>query len=78
MKTLSFCIVKYTPKVPLILLTVEKIEHEKYNLVLLLLLRLLFSSHITQKVYGVYEGTADQMIALLSDIIFFLVRVALS
>ena len=35
MKTLRYSSVKDTPKVPLILLTVEKIEHEYFNFVLL-------------------------------------------
>ena len=76
MKTLSYSKVKYTPGVSLILRTVEKVEHENFDfLLLLLLLSSSFLSCITQKVYGIYERSALQTTALLSDIIYFLVRV---
>ena len=35
MKALSYSDIKHTPKVPLILLTVEKIKHEYFDFVLL-------------------------------------------
>ena len=77
MKTLSYSYVKYSPRVPWLLLTVEKIEHENFDFVLLsfFLLSSLPSS-ITQKVYEVYEWSTHQMNALLSEIFLFLVRPA--
>ena len=50
MKNLSYSNVKYTPRVPLILLTVEKIECENFNLVLLS-----FSTQITQKLHSAHQ-----------------------
>ena len=82
MKTLSYSKVKYTSRVSLILMTVEKIEHENFDFVLFLLSFFLsfflssFPSRITQKVYGVYERSGHHKTALLPEIILFLVIVA--
>ena len=79
MKTLSYCNVKYTPRVPLILFRVKKVECENFDFVLLLSffhLSSSFPSHITQKVYGVYKWSAYQTTALLPEIILFFIRAA--
>ena len=81
MKTLSYSNMKHTTRVPLILLTVEKIERENLDFVLLSFLFHSFSLHIAQQlhVYGtacVYERSAWQTTTLLSEIFFFLVRAA--
>ena len=70
MRTLSYSNVKYTLRVPLSLLTVEKIEYENFDFVLFSF----FPSRITQKLYNVYEQSAHQMSALLSEFLLFLVR----
>ena len=53
-------------------LTVEKMQHENFDFVLLSS----YSSCINQEVKGVYEQSAYQMTALLSEIFLFLVRAA--
>ena len=76
MKTFSYSNVKYTPRVPFILLIVKKIECENFDFVLFLLsfsFLSSFPSHITQKVYDIYERSAHQMTVLLPEIILFLV-----
>ena len=74
MQTLGYFYVKYCPRVPLLLLTVEKIKHENFDLVVLLSFS--FPSRTSQKVYCVYERSARQTNALLSEIFLFLVRAA--
>ena len=69
MKTLSYSYVKYAPRVPLIILTVEKIESENFDLFFFFLFFSLM--HI-----GVYEQSAHQTTALLPEIIFFFVKAA--
>ena len=70
--------VQYTPKDPLILLTVEKSECENFTFVPLFtfppFLLPFFPSCITQKVYGIYEQSAHLTTALLSQLLLFLVR----
>ena len=73
-KTLSILIIKYASRVPLIPLTVEKIEHENCDFPLSFFLS--FSSCITQKLCRLYKRSAHQTIALLSEIFLFLVRAA--
>ena len=48
-KTFSYSIVKHTPRVSLILLTVEQIGSEIFDFVIVVILLLYFHSHITQK-----------------------------
>ena len=74
MKTLRYSNVQYSPRVPLILLTVEKIEGDNFDLFFFFFLS--FPLHITQKLCGVYKRSAHQTNALLSDIFLFLVRAA--
>ena len=76
-KTLGCSNVKYTPRVPLLLLTVEKNQMYKLRFVLLLssLFFFLFPC-TTQKLYGQYERSAHQTTALVSEIFLFLVRAA--
>ena len=79
MKTLSYSYVKYSPRVSLLLLTVEKIERESFDFALLLLLSFFlsfFSIMHNSKVYSVYEQSAHQTNALLSEIFLFWVRTA--
>ena len=90
MKTFSYSYIKHSPRVPSLLLTVEKFGSKIFAfVVVLLLLSFLFSfllsfffslllssfflsiKHV--KLYGVYEQSAHQMNARLSEI-FFLVR----
>ena len=73
-KTLSYSNVMYIPRVPLILLTVEKIECEKFDFALVSFFFacfLSFPSYITQKLYSVYKRSAYQTTALLSEIFLF-------
>ena len=77
MKTVSYSYVKYSPRVPSLLLTVEKIECEILILFFFLSSSFFLSSlpsSITQNVYGVYERSTHQTNALLSEIFLFLVR----
>ena len=62
MKALSYSYVKYSPRVPLLLLTVKKIERENFDFVLLLSSS--FPSSITQKVYDVYLQALYTLYAL--------------
>ena len=71
MKSHNYSTVKYTPKVPLILLIVEKIACENFNFVLLLSFFLVLSLMHNCKVYDVNELSAHQTTALLSEIIIF-------
>ena len=61
MKTLSYSYAKYSLRVSLLLLTVEKIQLEYFDFVLFFLLSFFlsfssssFPSRVTQKVYGIY------------------------
>ena len=64
-----------SPRVPLIFLTVEKIECENLDfLFCLFLFSYSFLSCITSNVYGVYEQSMHQTTALLSEIFLFFVR----
>ena len=65
MKTLSYSYVKYSPRVPLLLLTVKKIKRENFNFVVPLPSSSSFPSCITQKVYSVYKLSSHQTTALL-------------
>ena len=66
-----------TTRVPLILLTVEKIESENFNFVLFFLLSSSsFPLCITQKIHGVCKCSAQQTTTLLPEIFLFLVRAA--
>ena len=80
MKTLSYSKVKYTPRVPLILLTVEKIAREDFYLVLSFFLSFLllfpYTYTCNSKVYDLYEQSSHQTTALLSEMILFLIRAA--
>ena len=78
MRTLSYSNVRYTHRVPLILLTVNKIECENFNFVLLLCCSSSFFFFLihNSKLYGIYEQSAHQMTTLLSEIFFFWVRAA--
>ena len=71
-KTFSYSFVKFSSRVPLLLHTVEKIEGENVDFVLLSS----FPSSITQKVYSVFELSGHQTNALLSEIFIFLVTAA--
>ena len=71
-KIFSYSFVKFSPKVPLLLHIVEKIERENVDFVLLSS----FPSSITQKVYCVFELSGHQTNALLSEILIFLVTAA--
>ena len=56
MKALSYSYVKYSPRVPLLRLTVKKIERESFDFVLLLLLlSSSFPSRVTRK-YKAYTN----------------------
>ena len=70
MKILTYSNVMCAPRVPLILLTVEKIERGNFDFVLLSS----FPSCITQKMCNIYKQSAHQTTALLSEIFLFLVR----
>ena len=72
MKTFSWSYVKYSPRVPLLLLTVEKIESE--NSILFFLFLSFFSIKHNSKAYAVYEQFAHQTNPLLLEIFLFLVR----
>ena len=74
MQTLSYFYVKYCPRVPILLLTFEKIEHKNFDFVLLS--SFCFPLRIPQKVYCVYKQSAHQTNALLLEIFLFLVRAA--
>ena len=76
MKTLSYSNTKYALRVPLIRITVEKIVHENFDFVRLLLSSFFFffPSCRTQKVYDVYERSVHQTTALIPESILFLVR----
>ena len=85
MNTLSYMYsnIKYPSRVPLILLTVEKIEYENFDFALLLLLPFLsFCLCITQKLYNVqvYElhvhVSVYQTTPLLPEVFLFLLRAA--
>ena len=70
-KTTSYSNVKYSPRAPLILLTVEKIEHENFDFVFLVsfLVFFFYFKHISEKLYGVYKQPAHQTTALLSQML---------
>ena len=74
MRTLSHSNVKYTPRVSLILHSAEKIKHEILDFATVLSSFLSFPSHITQKLCDVYEQSARQITALLSEMFLLLVR----
>ena len=62
--------IKYTTRDPVILLTVEKSKHRNLDFGLFLS----FHTCITQKLNIVYEQSANQTTALLSEIFLFMVR----
>ena len=74
MKTFSYSNAKHTPRVTLILLTVDKIEGEIFDFVLSVFV--FFPSYIAEKLYGVYKQSPHQMAHLLSEIFLFLVIAA--
>ena len=82
MKTLSYSKIKYTPRVPLILITVEKIEHQIFDFIFLLsfflsfFFFLFFFLSLTHKSKSIrrIRKSAHQATALLSEIILFLAR----
>ena len=77
MKTLAYSSAKSTLTVPLILLTVEKIECDISDFVLLSFFLSFFSfMHNSKTVWDIYEQLAHQKTALLSDIVLFWVRAA--
>ena len=80
MKVLNYSYVKYSPRVPLLLLIVNKIRRDNFDLFFFLFLSFFLSSclpsPITQKVFSVYERSGHQTTALSSKIFLFLGRAA--
>ena len=76
-ENLIYCNAKCTPKVPLILLTVEKIKCKKNWFCSFFVSPFSsFPSCIAHKVYCIYEQYAHQTTALLSEIFLFLFKTA--
>ena len=66
--------VKYTPRVPLIFLTMEKIKCENFDFVVVFFsVFFSFPSCITQKLHSIYKQSAHQITAVLSEIFLSLV-----
>ena len=56
MKTFTYSYVKYSPRVPLVLLTVEKIERKNFDFVLLSFIFFLLFHHAYVKNYMAYTN----------------------